>query len=233
VVPALAAAGERIDHCIVGEPTSSAALGDMIKIGRRGSLNATLTVHGVQGHTAYPHLADNAAHRLVRMLSALLAEPLDTGTAHFQATSLEISTIDIGNPATNVIPARARAVFNIRFNDTWSSASIGAWLRQKLDALGGRYDLAIQVSGESFLVPPGEVSNLLTGAIARVTGLTPALSTGGGTSDARFIHRFCPLAEFGMVGLTMHKADECVPVADLAALTEIYRLVLDGYFPAA
>ena len=229
----ITARGEKLDACIVGEPTNVARLGDTIKIGRRGSLNATLTVQGVQGHTAYPHLADNAAHRLVRMLGALLAEPLDGGTAHFQATSLEISTIDIGNPATNVIPARARAVFNIRFNDKWSSASITDWLRSRLDALGGRYELAIQVSGESFLVPPGEISELLAAAIGQVTGVTPELGTGGGTSDARFIHRFCPLAEFGMLGLTMHKANECVPVADLEALTEIYRRVLDGYFPVS
>jgi succinyl-diaminopimelate desuccinylase len=229
----IAAEGEKLDACIVGEPTNVARLGDTIKIGRRGSLNATLTVHGVQGHTAYPHLADNAAHHLVRMLDRLVAEPLDRGTDHFQPTTLEISTIDIGNPATNVIPAKARAVFNIRFNDKWSSATIETWLRATLDAMGGRYDLAIQVSGESFLVPPGEVSGLLADAIRRVTGVTPELGTGGGTSDARFIHRFCPLAEFGMVGLTMHKANECVPVADLAALTEIYRRVLDGYFPAS
>jgi succinyl-diaminopimelate desuccinylase len=228
----LAGQGEKLDACIVGEPTNVERLGDMIKIGRRGSLNAALTVHGVQGHTAYPHLADNAAHRLVRMLDALIAEPLDKGTEHFQPSSLEVSTIDIGNPATNVIPAQARAVFNIRFNDRWSSATIAEWLRRRLDALGGRYDLAIQVSGEAFLVPPGEISDLLTDAIGRVTGRKPELSTGGGTSDARFIHRVCPLAEFGMVGLTMHKADECVPVADLTDLTEIYRLVLDGYFPA-
>jgi succinyl-diaminopimelate desuccinylase len=229
----LAARGEKLDACLVGEPTNVAALGDMIKIGRRGSLNATVAVRGTQGHTAYPHLADNAGHRLVAMLSALLAEPLDRGTEHFQPSTLEISTIDIGNPATNVIPGRARAVFNIRYNDTWSSASLETWLRQKLDVLAkDRYDLAIQVSGESFLVPPGEVSNLLAAAISRVTNRTPQLSTAGGTSDARFIHRFCPVAEFGMVGQTMHKADESVPVLDLKHLTEIYRLVLDGYFPA-
>jgi len=229
----LAARGERLDACIVGEPTNVEHLGDMVKIGRRGSLNASLTVHGMQGHTAYPHLADNAAHRLVSMLDALLAEPLDRGTEHFQPSSLEISTIDIGNPATNVIPGQARAVFNIRYNEGWTSASLTEWLRAKLDAVGGTYELAIQVSGESFLVPPGEVSGLLGDAIERVTGRKPELGTAGGTSDARFIHRFCPLAEFGLVGLTMHKADECVALADLAALTEIYRLVLEGYFPAA
>ena len=229
----LAKKGEKLDACVVGEPTNVNLLGDMIKIGRRGSMNATLTVHGTQGHTAYPHLADNAAHRLVKMLGMLLASPLDDGTAHFQRTTLEISTIDIGNPATNVIPAQARAVFNIRFNDKWTSAEVVEWLRAKLDAAGGRYDLAVKVSGESFLTAPGEISTLLSDAIHRVTGRTAELSTTGGTSDARFIYRFCPIAEFGMVGLTMHKANECVPVADIAALTEIYRLVLEGYFPGA
>jgi len=230
----LAARGETLDACLVGEPTNVAALGDMIKIGRRGSLNVTLTAQGSQGHTAYPHLADNAAHRLVAMLGALLAEPLDRGSAHFQPSTLEISTIDVGNPATNVIPGRARAVFNVRYNDKWSSGSIETWLRQKLDPVAGdRYDLTIQVSGESFLVPPGEVSDLLTKAIRRVTNRTPELSTAGGTSDARFIHRYCPVAEFGMVGRTMHKADESVSVLDLRHLTDIYRLVLEGYFPSS
>lgn len=229
----LAARGEKLDACLVGEPTNVAALGDMIKIGRRGSLNATVTARGTQGHTAYPHLADNAAHRLVAMLSAVLAEPLDKGTAHFQPSTLEVSTIDIGNPANNVIPGQARATFNIRYNEQWSSASLEKYLRQKLDPLAkGKYDLTIKISGESFLVPPGEISNLLTKAIARVTNRTPELSTAGGTSDARFIHRYCPVAEFGMVGQTMHKVDECVPVHDVALLTEIYRLVLEGYFAA-
>jgi succinyl-diaminopimelate desuccinylase len=228
----IAARGETLDACIVGEPTNAKRLGDMVKIGRRGSLNGHLIVHGIQGHTAYPHLADNAAHRLVAMLNALTAAPLDEGTAHFQPSTLQISTIDIGNPATNVIPGTARASFNIRYNDRWSSATLTEWLRAKLDAVGGRYELNIQVSGESFLVPPGEVSDLLCRAIERVTGGKPELSTTGGTSDARFIHHFCPLAEFGLVGLTMHKVDERVPLADMAELTEIYRTVLDLYFPA-
>jgi succinyl-diaminopimelate desuccinylase len=230
----LAARGEKLDACLIGEPTNVAALGDMIKIGRRGSLNAAITVRGTQGHTAYPHLADNAAHRLVAMLTALLAEPIDRGSAHFQPSTLEISTIDIGNPATNVIPGRARAVFNVRYNDKWSSHSLETWLRQKLDRVASdRYELAVQVSGEAFLVPPGEVSDLLTQAIRRVTNRTPELSTAGGTSDARFIHRYCPVAEFGMVGRTMHKVDESVPVLDLRHLTEIYRLVLEGFFPSS
>lgn len=222
--------GEKLDLCIVGEPTSAKKLGDMVKIGRRGSLNGFLTVTGIQGHTANPHLADNAAHRLLKMLSALLATPIDSGNERFPPTDLQISTIDIGNPTTNVIPGKARAVFNIRFNDQWTSAKLKEWLTQKLDAVGGRYELEIQVSGESFLTPPGEVSDILTRAIGQVTGLTPDLSTTGGTSDARFIHRFCPVAEFGLVGLTMHKVDERAPVADLVALTAIYRAALELYF---
>jgi len=229
----LTSRGERLDACIVGEPTNARILGDMVKIGRRGSLNGTLTVEGVQGHTAYPHLADNAAHRLVAMLHALTSAPLDEGTAHFQPSTLQVSTIDIGNTAANVIPGRARAVFNIRYNDRWSSATLKEWLTARLDALGGRYTLDIHVSGESFLVPPGEVSELLTNAIERVTGRKPELSTTGGTSDARFIHHHCPLAEFGLVGLTMHKVDERVALGDMSDLTEIYRTVLELYFPAA
>jgi len=226
----LAARGERLDACVVGEPTSADCLGDMVKIGRRGSLNAVLTVHGAQGHTAYPHLADNAAHRLVAMLHAVTTTPLDRGNAHFEASSLAVSTIDIGNPTTNVIPATARAVFNVRYNDQWSSASVERWLRERLDAAGGRYELRIKVSGESFLVPPGEVSDTLSAAIERVLGRRPALSTTGGTSDARFIHRFCPCAEFGLPNFTAHKVDECIAIADLAALAAIYRTALELYF---
>jgi succinyl-diaminopimelate desuccinylase len=229
----LTARGEKLDLCIVGEPTSAKKLGDMVKIGRRGSLNGYLTVAGISGHTANPHLADNAAHRLLTMLSALLAEPIDHGNERFPPSDLQISTIDIGNPTTNVIPGTARAVFNIRFNDGWTSKQLETWLRQKLDAAGGRYELDIKVSGESFLTPPGAVSDILARAIGRVTGLTPELSTTGGTSDARFIHRFCPVAEFGLVGQTMHKTDERVPVADLAALTAIYRTALELYFATA
>ncbi len=226
----VAAKGEKLDACVVGEPTSAKQLGDMVKIGRRGSMNGFLTVTGIQGHTANPHLADNAAHRLLKMLSALLAEPIDRGNERFPPTDLQISTIDIGNPTTNVIPGIAKATFNIRFNDQWTSAKLTEWLKQKLDAAGGRYKLDIQVSGESFLTPPGEVSAILTRAIGDVTGLTPDLSTTGGTSDARFICRYCPVAEFGLVGLTMHKVDERVTIADIAALTKIYRSVLEHYF---
>ncbi|HXQ49703.1 MAG TPA: succinyl-diaminopimelate desuccinylase [Stellaceae bacterium] len=226
----IAAKGERLDACVVGEPTSAETFGDMVKIGRRGSLNGFLTVHGVQGHTAYPHLADNAAERLVAMLHALTSATLDRGNAHFGASTIAVSTVDVGNPTTNVIPATARAVFNVRFNDAWSSATLERWLRETLDRAGGRYELRLKVSGESFLVPPGEVSDILAAAIERVTGRRPEFSTTGGTSDARFIHRFCPLAEFGLLNLTAHKVDENVAAADIAALAEIYRIVLELYF---
>ena len=224
--------GEKLDICLVGEPTNPNKLGEMIKVGRRGSLNATLTVIGTQGHTAYPHLADNPLPRLVAMLNALASDPLDQGSAHFQASTLAISSIDVGNPATNVIPARGTAKFNVRFNDLHQSADIAAWLRQRCDKIGGTYQLDIEVSGESFLTPPGELSGLITRAVEAVTGLTPELSTTGGTSDARFIKDACPVAEFGLVGLSMHKADERVAVADIEALTAIYLAVLRDYFGA-
>src|SRR6266446_3138899 len=226
----LAGRGEILDACLVGEPTSAQVLGDMIKIGRRGSLTGRLTAHGVQGHTAYPHRADNAAHRLVAMLHALTTAELDHGTAHFQPSTLQVSTIDIGNPASNVIPATASAVFNIRFNERWTSETLKSRLTEHLDAVGGRYTLDISVSGESFLVSPGTLSNRLAEAIRHVTGRTPEFSTTGGTSDARFIQAYCPVAEFGLVGLTMHKVDERVELSDLAALTEIYRTFLGLFF---
>jgi succinyl-diaminopimelate desuccinylase len=229
---ALAQRGEKLDACIVGEPTSRKALGDMIKIGRRGSLNGFLTAFGVQGHTAYPHFADNAAHRLIRMLDALTREPIDDGSAQFEPSNLQVATIDVGNPATNIIPDRAKAVFNIRFNDRWTGQTMESWVRERLDRIGGKYELAIQVSGESFLVPPGEISEKLTRAIERVTGRRPELSTGGGTSDARFIQRYCPVAEFGLVGETAHKVNERATVDDIEALTKIYLAFLELYFGA-
>src|SRR5690242_10212463 len=221
---------ERLDACLVGEPTSARTLGDKIKIGRRGSMTGRLTVHGTQGHTAYPHLADNAAHRLVAMLHALTTVELDSGSEHFPPSTLQVSTIDIGNPASNVIPATARAVFNIRYNDCWTSEKIERWLRQRFDEVGGHYTLDISVSGESCLGMPGMLSDRLAEAIQRVTGRTPELSTAGGTSDARFIQAHCPVAEFGLVGLTMHKVDERVELSDLAALTAIYRTFLSLFF---
>jgi succinyl-diaminopimelate desuccinylase len=225
--------GEALDACLVGEPTSATELGDMIKIGRRGSMTGRLTVTGVPGHVAYPHLADNAAHRIIVLLGALTAEPLDAGTAHFEPSGLQVTTIDIGNPATNVIPGTARATFNIRFNDLWTSAKLKAWVGERLAAVGGEYQLGWEVSGESFLVPPGQVSDCLAGAIGAVTGRTPELSTTGGTSDARFIQAYCPVAEFGLVGQTMHKTDERVEIADIAQLTAIYEAFLDRFFGGA
>ena len=226
----LKARGEAIDACVVGEPTSATELGDMIKIGRRGSMTGRLVVEGVQGHVAYPYLADNAAHRLVALLAALTARGLDDGTEHFQKSGLQVTTIDIGNPATNVIPGIARATFNIRFNDLWTSERLKAWVKETLDRIETPYRLAWEVSGESFLVAPGKVSQCLTGAIHEVTGREPELSTTGGTSDARFIHNYCPVAEFGLVGQTMHKVDERVDLADIARLTAIYGGFLDRFF---
>jgi len=228
----LAERDEILDACVVGEPTSAEELGDMIKIGRRGSLTGRLTAHGVQGHTAYPHLADNAAHRLVSMLHALTTTELDQGSEHFPPSTLQVATIDIGNPVSNVIPASAKAVFNIRFNDGWTGATVKRWLAERLDRVGGRYELDVSVSGESFLVPPGAIGERLAEAVRRVTGRTPEFSTTGGTSDARFIRTCCPVAEFGLVGQTAHQVDERVGVADLAVLTEIYQTFLGLYFDA-
>lgn len=224
--------GETIDMCVVGEPTNPTELGEMAKIGRRGSMNTILTVKGTQGHVAYPHLADNAAHRLVAMLGALTAAPLDEGNEHFQASSLQITSIDIGNPTENVIPGAAEARFNIRFNDMHSSDTLKTWIRETLDAAanGTPYDLSIRVSGESFVFPPGELSGLISDACEKVTGRRPELSTTGGTSDARFIKDFCPVAEFGLVSQTMHKVDERAGVDDIEKLSEIYEAILRGYF---
>lgn len=224
---------EALDACVVGEPTNPERLGDMMKIGRRGSMNAFIEVKGVQGHTAYPHLADNPAHRLVDMLTALTSKPLDEGSDHFQASSLQISTIDIGNTATNVIPANARAVFNIRFNDLHNSDSLTAWIRKTLDGAigdGGVYELEVQVSGESFLTPPGKLSDVVSAACWGVLQLRPDLSTTGGTSDARFIKDYCPVVEFGLVGQTMHKIDERADVRDIERLTDVYESIITGYF---
>ena len=229
----MAGRGETIDACLVGEPTNPESLGDMVKIGRRGSLSCTLTVEGAQGHVAYPRLADNPATRLVRMLAAAVAKPLDSGTGHFQPSNLEITDLEIGNPAANVIPARARAAFNLRFNDRHTGASLLAWLREIFDSAGGpgvRYTLDHRLTGEAFLTPPGALSDTIADAVAAVTGRRPELSTTGGTSDARFIKDVCPVAEFGLVGRTMHRTDECVAVADLHRLAAIYRAVLDRYF---
>jgi succinyl-diaminopimelate desuccinylase len=224
--------GEQIDICIVGEPTNPTKLGEMVKIGRRGSMNSILTVKGTQGHVAYPHLADNASHRLVKMLDALMAHPLDDGNDHFQASSLQITSIDIGNPTENVIPGAAEARFNIRFNDMHTSDSLSAWIRKTLDSVADEtaYELSIRVSGESFVFAPGELSNLISDACEKVVGQRPELSTTGGTSDARFIKDFCPVAEFGLISQTMHKVDERTLVDDINKLSEIYETILRGYF---
>ena len=222
--------GEVIDHCLVGEPTNPRELGEMVKIGRRGSLNAELTLTGIQGHVAYPQLAGNPIPRLLAMLSALTADMLDEGNVHFQPSNLEITSIDVGNQATNVIPATVRARFNVRFNDEHSSEGVIRWLREKLDSVGGAYELAIAVSGEAFVSPPGPFTDLVVEAIKATIGVEPELSTSGGTSDARFIKDACPVAEFGLVNQTMHKVNEHTRLADLRALTRVYRAVLERYF---
>ncbi|MGE0154024.1 MAG: succinyl-diaminopimelate desuccinylase [Reyranellaceae bacterium] len=233
MLQALAAEGVRFDACVVGEPTNKARFGDMMKVGRRGSMTGHITVQGVQGHIAYPHLADNPVHRLARMMAALIEEPLDGGTEFFEASSLQFYTADVGNPTNNLIPAAAKASFNIRFNNLHSSASLETLVRRKLDAVGGSYTLEVSVSGEAFFTAPGALSTLVAGAVNEVTGRQPELSTTGGTSDARFIRDYCPVVEFGLVGQTMHKVDERAAIADIAALQEVYRLVLERFFAAA
>jgi len=224
--------GEAIDACVVGEPTNPSALGEMAKIGRRGSMNGTITVTGTQGHVAYPGLAENPVPGMIRLLAAIGDVDLDDGTDAFQPSNLEITTVDVGNPADNVIPAKATAMLNIRFNDRHSSDSLTAWLRERLDATGVAYDLDIRVSGEAFLTPPGPLSEIVAAAVAAETGRAPELSTSGGTSDARFIKDHCPVVEFGLVGRTMHKVDERTSCDDLRSLTAIYRGILDRFFGA-
>jgi succinyl-diaminopimelate desuccinylase len=218
------------DHCLVGEPTSAQTLGDMAKIGRRGSLNAHITVNGAQGHVAYPDRADNPVTTLVRALEALKRTALDTGTTDFQPSNLEITTIDVGNPTENMIPAQAHARLNIRFNTLHSGASLSQHIRDKVDEYAPNSDISIRVSGEAFLSPPSLLSDIVVSAVQEVTGRTPDLSTTGGTSDARFISTYCPVIEFGLVGRTMHKADEQVPVADIITLQTIYQHMLSSYF---
>lgn len=222
------------DHCIVGEPTNPDALGQSIKIGRRGSLNVTLSVTGVQGHSAYPQRADNPIPKIARMLDRLAAEPLDRGSDHFEPSTLAMSSVDVGNPANNVIPALATARFNIRYNDTHSRDSLEAWIRARCDAvaheLGGGYQLDLKHGGDCFLTEPGVLVDVLNGAIEAELGAPAQLATNGGTSDARFIKDHCPVVEFGLVGQTMHQVDERVPLADLENLTRIYNNFLDRYF---
>lgn len=230
----LADRDERIDHCVLGEPTSRAALGDMVKIGRRGSLSAMLTVHGRQGHVGYPHLAENPIPGMVKLLAALKAEPLDGGNAHFQASNLEVVSVDVGNPAFNVIPAEARARFNIRFNDLWTPETLAAEIERRMVAAAGnevRFTLAFEArSSDSFVTAPGDFVDLVVEAIAEATGRRPELSTTGGTSDARFIKDCCPVVEFGLVGTSMHAVDESTPIDEVAALTRVYAGVIARYF---
>jgi succinyl-diaminopimelate desuccinylase len=217
------------DFCLVGEPTCPVKLGDVVKIGRRGSVNMMIEVHGRQGHVAYPHRADNPIHRLVQALAALTAAPLDAGTDWFEPSTLQVTSVDVGNAATNLVPASARAALNIRFNDRHSGASLIAWVRATLSRYADRFDLHASISGESFVTKPGPLVDILRQAIRSTTTIEPKLDTGGGTSDARFIASYCPVAEFGLVGATMHQTDECVPVAELRELAGIYRNVIAAY----
>jgi len=219
--------GQLPDLCLVGEPTSVARLGDMMKIGRRGSVNMWIEVAGTQGHVAYPHLADNPIPALVRILSRIEAIELDQGTEWFQPSNIEITDIEVGNPATNVIPAKATARLSIRFNALHSGAALAERIRAICEEESPRATLTARISGEAFLTEPGILSDLVSGAIAEVTGVTPELSTTGGTSDARFLAQLCPVVEFGLTNATMHKLDEAVAVQDVAALTDIFALVID------
>jgi succinyl-diaminopimelate desuccinylase len=228
----MAARGLKPDAALVGEPTNPRRMGEMVKIGRRGSLTGRLTIRGVQGHVAYPQFADNPLHPLARALADLIAEPLDQGTPHFQPSNLQVTSIDTGNEAPNVIPAEARAAFNIRFNDLHTAASLEAWLRSRLDRTGARYKLDLTVSGEGFVTEPGPFTELVAAAVRAITGVTPELSTSGGTSDARFIKNYAKVAEFGLVGETMHKVDERASLADIEALTKVYHRILDAWFDA-
>jgi succinyl-diaminopimelate desuccinylase len=225
--------GERFDACLVGEPTCPAQLGDTAKIGRRGSVTCQLVVRGRQGHTAYPQRADNAAHRLVAVLQALVTTPLDTGTEWFEPSNLQVTSIDIGNPAANVIPAEATARFNIRFNDLHTSASLERWLHERIAPLASDYALTVTGNAEAFLTEPGRLSEVLAESVEAETGRRPELSTTGGTSDARFVQRYCPVIEFGLVGTTMHQVDEHVAVADIEGLTRIYERFLQRFLAAA
>ena len=228
------AQGERMDHCLVGEPTCPDVMGDMIKIGRRGSMNGYFTVTGVQGHAAYPHRANNPLPAMARLIDQLSTASLDAGTEHFDASTLAVVTMDTGNPATNIIPAQCRATVNIRFNDAHSGASLTNWLQEHADkvakAFDVRIDLEVVISGESFITPPGELSDLVAHAVQVETNRTPVLSTSGGTSDARFVQHHCPVVEFGLVGKTMHQVDERVEIAQIHQLKSIYTRILRDYF---
>lgn len=226
--------GEKMDVCLVGEPTCPNNMGEMIKIGRRGSLTAFFTVTGKQGHSAYPHRANNPLPAVARLMDQLASHELDQGTEHFDASTLAVVTIDTGNPATNVIPAECCATVNIRFNDDHSGASLTDWLQREADAVAAAFrvqiDMRVKISGESFITPPGALSNLVSAAVQAETNIVPQLSTTGGTSDARFVKAHCPVVEFGLVGQSMHQVDEHVQVAHIHQLKSIYGRILRDYF---
>mgnify|MGYP000454043269 CR=1 FL=1 len=226
--------GEAMTACIVGEPTCPEVMGEMIKVGRRGSLTAHFSVTGKQGHSAYPHRANNPLPAMARLMDRLASHEMDQGSDHFDASTLAVVTIDTGNPATNVIPAACKSSANVRFNDLHTSATVIAWMQTEADAVaadfGVEIDMQVRVSGESFLTPPGALSDLVSAAVAAETGITPELSTTGGTSDARFVKDHCPVVEFGLVGKTMHQVDECVPVEQISQLKAIYTRILKDYF---
>ncbi|KXV16855.1 succinyl-diaminopimelate desuccinylase [Gluconobacter oxydans] len=229
VIEWLAERGELPDFCVLGEPTNPQALGDVIKIGRRGSMNAVVTVHGTQGHVAYPHLADNPVHRLLAAFSELTARELDVGSEWFDPSSLQVTSIDVGNGATNIIPGSAVGRLNIRFNDLHTGAALTAWIEDVVRRHAPQADVQVSISGEAFLTQPGDAVTCLSEAVRSVTGRTPRLDTGGGTSDARFISQYCEVAEFGLVGATMHKRDENVELGTLEDLTRIYLAFMEGY----
>jgi succinyl-diaminopimelate desuccinylase len=228
--------GEKLDHCIVGEPTSTAASGDVLKIGRRGSMTVHVTATGIQGHVGYPHRANNPVPALAELVTRLSGWTLDKGTPHFDPSTLSFTTFDVGNPAANVIPAAAKATLNIRYNTEHSGETLLAHIQKEADAItaarGISFAMRHIVSGVPFLTSPGPFTELLSKAVAKVTGAAPEFSTTGGTSDARFIKDHCPVVELGLCGGTMHKVDECIPVAEIERLTDIYKSVLDTYFTA-
>ncbi len=230
----MAEADEKMSVCLVGEPTCPNTMGEMMKIGRRGSMTAWFTVNGVQGHSAYPHRAKNPLPAMARLMDRLASHELDQGTDHFDASTLAVVNIDTGNAATNVIPAQCRGAVNIRFNDLHSGASLSDWLQAEARAVAESYevdvDVRIKISGESFLTPPGPLSDLVAQAVEAETGIRPEMSTTGGTSDARFVKNHCPVVEFGLVGRTMHQVDECVEVAQIEQLKAVYGRILRDYF---
>ncbi len=228
------AQNEQMSVCLVGEPTCPNTMGEMMKIGRRGSVTTWFTFKGIQGHAAYPHRAKNPLPAMAKLMDRLASHELDQGTAHFDASTLAVVTMDTGNPATNVIPAECKATVNIRFNDAHTGASLTEWINEMTDAVAQETGVEIEakthISGESFFTPPGDLSGLISAAVEAETGVTPELSTSGGTSDARFMKNHCPVVEFGLVGKTMHKVDECVPLEEITQLKAIYSRVLKDYF---